>query len=394
MPGLTIDGEPSPGAPVATATGASAGAAGTLTKDPVAPRSMNIVSTFGRPATGSWLPRGGAVLVVVGLLLAYVFGSSQGRSGELTLGIVVAIGALSLNVLIGYTGQISLGHQAFIGIGAFTSAFVFSKLHQGFFIGLFAAAVIGAVQAVVLGLVALRVRGLYFGLITLAWGFVGENCIFRIRPFTNGGAGIDATRPSGFTTDRGFLGMAVLVLVTVLLVDWRLVSSKAGRALQAIRESPQVAANYGINVKAYTLFAFAVSGVYAGLAGALFASQTISVVSNAIDFQKIALPFLIVTVVGGLRRRGGIVVFAILFQISGGYLGDLANSIGIGFIKDNAGQYVSALSGLLAILTLVFQPNGLGTITAPIGAWLKGGPFSLHGAGGGPGAEGAADARP
>src|SRR5947209_4718750 len=84
---------------------------------------------------------------------------------------------------------------------------------------------------VILGLVALRVRGLYFALITLAWGFVGENSIFRIRSFTGGGAGQKAPRPTGFISDRGFLLICVIALSLILLIDWRLVATKAGRAL-------------------------------------------------------------------------------------------------------------------------------------------------------------------
>src|SRR5207237_721308 len=170
-----------------------------------------------------------------------------------------------------------------------------------------------------------------------------------------------APRPAGFTTDRGFLLICAAALAVVLLIDWRLMATKAGRALQALRESPAVASNYGINVRAYTLLAFAMSGLYAGVAGALFAS-----------------PYWIVTVVGGLRRRGGIVVFALLYELGGEYLPDLAKAIGIRYVAVRAGYFIAGLSGLLAILTLIFQPDGLGTITAPIGRWLKGERFELR----------------
>jgi branched-chain amino acid transport system permease protein len=247
---------------------------------------------------------------------------------------------------------------------------------------------VGAVQAVVLGLVALRVRGLYFAVVTLGWGFVGENSIFRLRGFTGGGAGQRAARPSGFTSDRGYLALCVIVLAIVLLIDWRLVATKAGRALQAVRESPQVASSFGVNVRAYTLFSFGVAGLYAGVAGALFASRRGNVVASDFTFALIALPYLIVTVVGGLRRRGGIVVFAVLYVLGGQYLPDFANTLGVKFIHDNAGFVVQALSGVLAILTLIFQPDGLGTFTAPIGRWLKGEKFDLHAGGAAAGAEG------
>jgi ABC-type branched-subunit amino acid transport system permease subunit len=106
----------------------------------------------------------------------------------------------------------------------------------------------------------------------------------------------------------------------------------------------------------------------------------------------VALTLLIITVVGGLRRRGGIVAFAVLYTLGGEYLPKLAAAVHIKNLADNAGYYVQALSGALAILTLIFQPDGLGTLTAPLGRWLKGDRFEL-GHGGGGGAEGI-DVRP
>jgi branched-chain amino acid transport system permease protein len=343
-----------------------------------------------RPTGAGWAARAGLVLGLAALVLWYVSANKPFRSDELSGGIIIAIGALSLNVLVGYTGQISLGHQAFIGIGAFSAAYVFGHNQQGFYVGLLAGAVVGMLQAVILGLIALRVRGLYFALVTLAWGFVAENAIFRIVSFTGGGAGAKAPRPSGFDTDKTYLIMCGIVLTIILLIDWRMVSTKAGRALQALRESPNVASSYGINVRAYTLFAFAVAGLYAGIAGSLFAARRGNVVAVDFTFADIALPYLIVTVVGGLRRRGGIVVFALLYVLGREYLPSWGQSIS--FLKDNAIFVIPALSGVLAILTMIFQPDGLGTVTAPIGRWLKGERFELHGAAG-PGAEGV-DARP
>ena len=367
----------------------------TVEQAPPAPVNTEASPERFRPTLNGWLARAGLVVGLAAIALLYIFNSKPFRSDDpLAAGIVIAIGALSLNVLIGYTGQISLGHQAFIGIGAFGSAYVMTQSHQSFYVAVVAGIAIGVVQACVLGLIALRVRGLYFALITLAWGSVAEACIFRWNAFTGGGAGQPAPRPGGFTTDRAYLLICVIALVLVMLVDWRLVESKAGRAMQALRESPQVAANYGVNVRAYTLMAFAVSGAYAGLAGALFASRRTTVVAVDFSFATIALPYLVVTVVGGLRRRGGIVAFALLYKLGGTYMPELFHRLGLPKnVEANAGYIVQSIAGVLAILTLIFQPDGLGTITAPLGRWLKGERFSLHGGDAGPGAE-AISARP
>jgi branched-chain amino acid transport system permease protein len=337
-----------------------------------------------RPTPSGWAARAAVPLGVLLVTTWYCLHYSQGRSDYLASALVIAVGALSLNVLVGYVGQISLGHHAFIGIGAFMAAYVMGRSGQSFYVGLAAAAAIGTAQAVVLGLIALRVRGLYFALVTLSWGAVAENCIFRIRGFTGGGEGANAPRPGGFTTDRGFLIMCAIVLTVVLLIDWRLMATKAGRAFQAIRESPAVAANYGVNVPLYTLYAFALSGFYAGVAGAIYATRRTTIQAGDFTFATIALTYLIVTVVGGLRRRGGIVVFSVFYVLGGEYLPGIAQHLPLpGTLKANAGYLVQALSGVLAILTLIFQPEGLGTFTAPLGRWLKGDRFHLgHGGGG------------
>jgi branched-chain amino acid transport system permease protein len=350
---------------------------------PVTPADMPYLQDGGfRPTPAGWAARAGLVLGVGLLTVGYVFRYQPVHSNVLANGIVIAIGALSLNVLIGYTGQISLGHQAFVGIGAFMSAYVISRSSQSFYVGLAAAAAIGVAQAVVLGLIALRVRGLYFALVTLVWGFVGENSIFRLKGFTGGGAGQNAPRPGGFTSDRQFLLLCAVVLTIILLVDWRLVSSKAGRALQALRESPQVAASFGVNVRGYTLLSFAVAGFYAGVAGALFAARRTNVVAEDFTFALVALPYLIVAVVGGLRRRGGIVLFALLYVLADDWLPDFAKTLKIRYVAERSGLFIQALSGVLAIATLIFQPDGLGTITAPLGRWLRGERFAIGGEGG------------
>src|SRR5207253_4485414 len=165
-----------------------------------------------RPDALGWAARIAVVVLTAALVVWYVRSNKPFRSDELSAGVILAIGALSLNVLVGYTGQISLGHQAFIGIGAFSAAYVFSHNHQGFYVGLAASAIVGIVQAVLLGLIALRVRGLYFALVTLAWGFMAENAIFRITSFTGGGAGTPFPRPSAFDTDKTYLVLCGIVL--------------------------------------------------------------------------------------------------------------------------------------------------------------------------------------
>ena len=165
-----------------------------------------------------------------------------------TTAVCYGIVALSLNVLLGYVGQISLGHQAFVGIGAFASAYVITVQGQSFWVGVLAAAAIGGAQALVLGGVSLRIRGLYFALVTLSYGLVAEQNIFQIQELTGGGAGQPAPKPDWFDTEWRYYYLCLAFLAVVLYVDWRLMRSKAGRALLALRENPRVASTFGINV--------------------------------------------------------------------------------------------------------------------------------------------------
>src|SRR5207248_9601396 len=112
-----------------------------------------------------------------------------------------AIIGLSLNVLLGYTGQISLGHQAFVGIGAFTAAYMVSKQGQPFVAGIGMAMIVGGLQALVLGAVSLRVTGLYFALVTLAYGTMAEERLLNIQSLTGGAAGPPRPTPMWLTPD-------------------------------------------------------------------------------------------------------------------------------------------------------------------------------------------------
>ncbi|MBW8826585.1 MAG: branched-chain amino acid ABC transporter permease [Acidobacteria bacterium] len=253
-----------------------------------------------------------ALAAVVLVLPRLVFDSAD--FALLSLAVVYAIVGLSLNVLIGYAGTISLGHQAFVGIGAFTSAYVVTELRQPFIVGVLAAAALGGAQAMILGGLALRVTGLYFALVTLSYGVFAQDTLFGIKAITGGGAGRAAPTPTGDGNFVPYYYICLAFLGLVLWLDWRMMRSKTGRALTALRQDPRVAASLGIPVKAYLLLGFAVSGVFAGIAGALFAHGNGFVVSNDFSLQ-LGILFVLMTVVGGLRSRTGIVVSAALTAV-------------------------------------------------------------------------------
>jgi branched-chain amino acid transport system permease protein len=285
----------------------------------VAPEPPAADSSSGRfrPGPAGWAARLALVAAVVFVVLVYpLVWMPRSDVGILALAVIFAIIGLSLNVLIGYTGQLSLGHQAFVGIGAFTSAYMVSVQGQPFIIGVLVAAAVGGLQALLLGVLALRVTGLYFALLTLSYGILAQESLFNIQFLTGGGAGQPAPNPAGPDEFKPYYLICLAFLGVVLWIDWRMMRTKAGRALLALRENPRVAASLGVNVKLYTLLGFVMSGVFAGVGGALLAHRDGFVVSDIYNFQ-LALVFVIMTVVGGLRSRLGIIIGSAIFALLG-----------------------------------------------------------------------------
>lgn len=349
-----------------------------------------------RPSTGGWVARGllwtflaWLVLAVPGNFLS-PFEAGVSDIQHVGLAVIYAIVGLSLNMLIGYTGTISFGHQAFVGIGAFTAAYMVLDLGIDFWLALPIAAIVGGLQAAVLGAVSLRLTGLYFALVTFAYGVFAEETLFGITSLTGGDAGKTVAKPIGFEDEAAFYYLCLACLAVVLWLDWRLTRTKGGRALQALRENPRVASSYGINVKAYTLLAFAASGIFAGVAGALYAHNQELIVPESFSF-RLGLVFILMTVVGGLRNRLGVVLGAVFFALlEGGFLITilpdmefLPDWLRIGWlIEKGLGlpfDFVPLVIGpILLILTITQFPGGIGQQVAPIKEWLLGRRFDIH----------------
>ena len=335
-----------------------------------------------RPTPLGVLARAVVWAAIAWLVLVFPLGREAFELQRYAEAVIFGIVGLSLNVLLGYVGQISLGHQAFVGIGAFTSAYVVSDQNLSFWVGVIAAMLVGALQALILGAVSLRVSGLYFALVTLAYGLVAERNIFQIEGLTGGGQGQAAPKPSLFDTDWRYYYLCLAFLAVVLFVDWRMMRTRSGRALLALRENPRVAATFGINVRALTLVAFVVSGVFAGLAGALLAHNDTFVSPETWNFN-LALVFVIMTVVGGLRSRAGIVIGSAFFALIGyllerfSFLQDGLNAIpGAPDLTTEIAPLV--IGPILLLLTLILTPGGIGQQIRPVVNWLLGRRFDLR----------------
>lgn len=349
----------------------------TTVRPSAAPRDLAVGARVAEPAT-PWRPATSGVAARVAVL-ALVLGTVAALPllvTPLTRTVVATVAvygmvALSLNVLVGYTGQVSLGHSAFLGIGAFGAGYVLTELGLPWEVGLAVAVLLGVGIALLLGLVALRVRGLYLALVTLALGLFAERVLFGIEPLTGGGAGQTAMRPAWASGDLAYAYVCYAGLAVAWLLDWRLTSSKAGRAIRALRDSERVAASWGIDVTRYKLLAFVTSGAVAGLAGALFASIT-EIVSPITFSFMLSLSFLMMVVVGGIGSRIGVVLGAGLFTALPNVLDALAEKYAAFPLDGSAAQVLGAV---LLLAVLVRFPGGIAQLLAPVIRWCTFRPF-------------------
>jgi branched-chain amino acid transport system permease protein len=278
--------------------------------------------------------------------------------------------ALSLNVIVGYTGQISLGHNAFVGIGAFGAGYALTEMQLPYLGALVVAALTGVVGALLIGVIALRLAGLYLALVTIAYAFFAQEVLFNVRSLTGGGAGQPAPRPSVFASDVKYAYFCIFVLAVALVLDWRLTSSKGGRAIQALRDDERVAASWGINVTSFKLLAFVISGILAGIAGALFAGVEQLASRQDFPFLPLALTFLVMTVVGGAGNRWGVMQGGILFAILPTLLDRAHESFHFFPFTSIGITWEPAIGALLLLLTLIFSPGGIAQQQRHLLNWL------------------------
>lgn len=333
-----------------------------------------------KPSRAGVIARVAVLAVLLLLVLAAPHLVPATQVNIVSKAVVYAMVALSMNVLMGYVGQVSLGHQAFVGVGAFASGFFLTEAGLPWAFAIVLSVVVGGLQALFLGAIALRIRGFYFAIVTIAYGLFAQEVLFNIRAITRGGAGMPAERPAFALGDIPYAYLCMAFLALVWLFDWRLTASKAGRAIEALRDDKRVAASWGINVKGYTLLAFVISGAIAGLAGGLLASIEQIVVSTTFSFT-LALLFVLMTVVGGLRSRPGVVQGGIVFASLGALL-DAAHSawswwpFGV--------LWEPWIGAALLIVTLIQFPGGIAEQQAHLLRWLSFKPFhgeQRHGGG-------------
>jgi branched-chain amino acid transport system permease protein len=244
---------------------------------------------------------------------------SDTLANTLAVGACWAAMALSLNLLMGYAGQISLGQGALVAVGAYTAALIAGRYYWPAGIGIVLAAVMGGLFAFVVGLPALRLKGLYLAITTIGFTILMENTVLRLRWLSRGSAGLVAPRPYfgdfGLIRDADMLALILVVVLGIWLIDANVVRTRLGRAFHGIKDNEQVAQSFGVDVARYKLLAFVLSGAIAGVAGGLNAHLIGVVTSETYGFDKVSILLVALVVIGGLGSRPGVVAAAVIFQV-------------------------------------------------------------------------------
>ena len=345
--------------------------------------------------------RSTAVAILVALSLPFVL--ADDILFRFAAMFIAAIGAIGLNIVTGYAGQVSLGHAFFLGLGAYTAA-VFNGdtgsnvvgLGLGMEVWLPAAGIVAALAGLIVSPIAFRLRGLYLAVVTLGLVFIGEH-IFREAEFLTGGVGVG--RPAAFpellgfsfdqpgailgttlTRSQGLYFMGLIFLIVFALLARNLARSAVGRAFAAVRDRDIAAEVMGVSLRRYKALAFTISSFYAGAAGALLYTLTGFLEPGSFDLL-LSVQYIAMVLIGGVATISGSIMGAAFITllpravqefprfipfVSGGQTGGLVTTQ----------QLEQILYGLLIVAFLIFEPRGLYGLWVRVRNYWKAWPFS------------------
>jgi branched-chain amino acid transport system permease protein len=238
---------------------------------------------------------------------------------------IYAIVLFGLDIVVGYTGQVSLGHAGLFGVGAYTAGVLVMKLGAGPLITVPAAIAVTAVFGAMLALPALRVTGPYLAMVTLAFGTIIQILINEMTFLTEGPMGIKLAKPGLFghqLDEQSYFWFVGAALLVALIAVHRILHSQLGRAFEALRGSPVASDCMGVSVYRYKVYAFVVSAGLAGLAGALYAYSEQYISPNTYNFELTVL-FLLAIIMGGRKTRSGALLGATLIVMLPKLLDDI-----------------------------------------------------------------------
>jgi branched-chain amino acid transport system permease protein len=268
--------------------------------------------------------------------------------------LILGLFAMSFNLLYGYMGQISFGHAAFFGLGAYAAAMVFTRFKTvggeistpDFLLSLLAGPPAAALGALIVGFFCVRLTGIYFAMLSLAFGELLFYIVFSWYSFTKGDDGIQGLLPPLFFQDAvNYYYLTLAIVIAALLVMWRITESPFGYIMRTLRDNQRRAAFLGINVRLHMLVNFVIAGAFAGLAGALWGPFSRSVSPGLLGWQE-----------------SGIAVFMTLIGGAGSFVGPLLGSVIYTLLQAVVTMFTTywpLTIGTVILLIVLFVPGGV-----------------------------------
>ncbi|MBE0626642.1 MAG: branched-chain amino acid ABC transporter permease [Burkholderiales bacterium] len=268
--------------------------------------------------------------------------------------LILGLLAMSFNLLYGYMGQISFGHAAFFGLGAYATAMLFTSLKTPagaieipeFLLSLLVGPPVAALGALIVGFFCVRLTGIYFAMLSLAFGELLFYIVFSWYSFTKGDDGIQGLLPPHFFQDASnYYYLTLAIVVAALLLMWRITESPFGYIMRTLRDNQRRAAFLGINVRLHMLMNFVIAGAFAGLAGALWGPFSRSVSPGLLGWQE-----------------SGIAVFMTLIGGAGAFIGPIIGSVIYTMLQAVVKMYTvywPLTIGTIILLIVLFVPGGV-----------------------------------
>ncbi|MHB8138345.1 MAG: branched-chain amino acid ABC transporter permease [Smithellaceae bacterium] len=326
--------------------------------------------------------------VSLGIFLALLFGVAPFILSPYLLYIlntigILAIAAIGLNILVGYTGQISLGHGAFFGVGAYAAAILATRLGVPFYLSIPAAGLVTALIGMIFGIPSGRLKGLYLTIATLAGQIIIEYVLIQWESLTKGTMGITLPAPQIFNfTIAGNKMFFFFIFICLVMMTWfavNIIRSKYGRAFIAIRDNDRAAEGMGIPIFKYKLLSFAISSFYAGFAGAIWAYYMVSITTEPFNLG-LSVEFIAMVIIGGMGNIPGAIFGATFITILNEILryatGILMN---VGFITSmglNMAPLKEFVFGLAIVLFILLEPKGIAELWRILRSNFRLWPFS------------------
>lgn len=286
-----------------------------------------------------------AAAVVIGFLLRDKYISLL----LCTMGIYT-IAVSGLDILFGYTGQISFGHAGFYAIGSYTAAILATQYKVTPLLGILAGAILSGVFGVIVAFPASKLVKHFLSLMTIAFGQIVYTFIAITDSLTNGFSGIKMIPPVNIfgyklISRQSYFAFVAVILIILLFAKYRIINSRTGRALIAVRENPQAANGIGINVQSYKIISFSVSAFYTGLAGGLYAHLILFISPDTFTATQSTL-FMTILLFGGLGSFIGPIIGAVVLTL-------------VQIVLQSFSIYQQLVYAAFILLTLFFMPNGV-----------------------------------